>query len=74
LEETLNKKEIVEPEVLLPEEVAKILRINVQTVLIKLKKKELKGFKVGSYWRINKADLDKYRGLRRAYEAEGDGE
>ena len=63
MEVIFHAEENKEPEVLLPEEVAAVLRINIQTVLIKLRKGELKGFKIGSYWRVNRTDLNEYRGL-----------
>ena len=49
---------------LTPEEVAERLRINPALVRIWLRKRELKGIKIGRLWRIAEKEVDVYlRGL-----------
>lgn len=47
-------------EMLSPEEVAELLKVNPQTVYRALRAGKLPGAKVGRQWRVNKADLEKY--------------
>lgn len=46
--------------ILTPEEVAEILKINKQTVRSYLKKGKMRGFQVGSYWRVKREDLNDF--------------
>lgn len=47
-------------DILTAEEAAEILRLNEQTVREYLKHSKMKGFQVGSHWRIKQKDLDEF--------------
>ena len=44
-----------------PSEVAKKLKVNKETVMRKLRKGELCGFKVGRLWRVTAEGLEEYK-------------
>ena len=48
-----------------PEEVARILKLNKETVRRKLRSGELKAFKAGKVWRIPSESLKEYQGQKR---------
>lgn len=47
-----------------PEEVAAILRVDKETVMRRLRKGEMPGFKVGKFWRITESQLKEYQNQR----------
>ena len=49
---------MTEHELLTPEEAARYLRVNPQTVYRLLRCGDCPGFKIGRQWRIRRADLD----------------
>jgi excisionase family DNA binding protein len=58
------------PSVMTAEEVAGWLRFNIKTVYQRLHKGDIKGFKVGNEWRINKMSLRPNRTVRQEKRAE----
>jgi excisionase family DNA binding protein len=44
----------------IPDEIADELRVDQETVLRWLRRKELRGYKLGKMWRVYRADLDKF--------------
>ena len=47
-------------ELLTPEEVAALLKVERNTIYIWLRANELKGVKVGDLWRVRKSDLNEF--------------
>jgi excisionase family DNA binding protein len=45
-----------------PSEIAEKLQVNKETVLRKIRKGEMKAFKVGRLWRITEESLNQYKG------------
>lgn len=48
-----------------PDEIAKMLDVDIETVRVWLRKGELGGYKLGSDWRVKPSDLDTFLEKRR---------
>ena len=61
MKETLTQEEVAQllaKEFLTPQEIAKLMRLNVKTVYVLLDNGELQGKKWGNQWRVHRSQLN----------------